>query len=197
MLRKILWMPLVLCFLYVLLVLIRIPVIDKQKETEEAIEKIQNQHITAMDVLNTNPPPVPDQTQNDATLLGIDTNRNGIRDDIELILSNTTSTPQVRAGELQYAHTLQLYLTEVFNKETWRAVAIQEDRAFQCLGQAFRQEGVNEDDLFLLMEARVSNIRNLVFNTPKRKEAYKNAMDFITNFGLENHIVCDIDPSVL
>ncbi|MBY0293904.1 hypothetical protein K2Q08_01070 [Patescibacteria group bacterium] len=191
--RKIFWMPLVLCFLYIFLVLIRIPVVSKHKKTEEAVAKIQAQHITMGDVLGNNPPPVPNQAENDATLLGIDTNTNGIRDDVELILSNTISTSRVRAGELQYAHALQLYLTEVFDKETWRAISIQEDRAFQCLGQAFRAEGVNEDDLFPLMGDRVATLKGLVFNTPERKGAHERAMNFITNFGLENHVVCDVD----
>lgn len=191
------WLPILLCFSFILLVALRVPVVAEQERTHKTVAHIKAQHIAVGDVLGNNLPPVPDQTRNDATLLGIDSNNNGIRDDVELALLASTSASGIRAGELQYARVLQLYLTEVFNKDTWRAVSVQEDRAFQCLGQAFRQTGVKEDDLLPTTLARVADIKNLTFNTQARKDVHEKAMSFITSFGLENQIVCDIDPSTI
>jgi hypothetical protein len=194
------WAPIVLCLLYIVLVLVRIPVLADKEKTKEAAAHIRAEKITMGDVLGIDLPTMPDDIQDNSTLEGLDTNKNGIRDDVELELFKTRAsidTTRVRAAELQYAHILQSYLTDVFNKDTWEATSAQEDRAFQCLGQTFRRAGVKEDELFPLMEVRVAYLKGLVFNTQKRKDAYKRAMNFTTGFGLENRTVCDVDPDTL
>lgn len=195
--QKILWAPLALCLLYIALVLVRVPAVGEKEKTEKTVAYIRAQQITVRDVLGNHLPSPPNQTQDDTTILGVDSNGNGVRDDVELSIFASTSLPGIRASELQYAHTLQLYLTDVFDKETWRAVSVQEDRAFQCLGQALRRAGVKDDELVSATLGRAADIKSLVFNTQARKDAHEKAMNFITSFGLESQTVCDIDPSTL
>lgn len=194
-LKALRWVPLVLCFLYVVIVLLRIPAVTEKEKTQKTVARIEAQKITIDDVLQRSLPLMPKASGNDSDLLGIDANNNAIRDDLELALATTSAG--VRAAKLQYVRTLQSYLTDVFNKETWEAVAVQESRAYQCLGQTFRKIGVNENDLFPLMETQVAYLKGLVFNTKARKDQYKKAMHFITGFVLENSNVCDVDPAML
>ena len=48
-------------------------------------------------------PPMPDKTLNDATLLGIDSNNNGVRDDVEIKIMHKFKRPIEQALMIQYA----------------------------------------------------------------------------------------------
>lgn len=52
-------------------------------------------------------PPEPDKTANNATLAGVDSNNNGIRDDVERWIARTYDTPQERSVVAQTAKALQ------------------------------------------------------------------------------------------
>ncbi|MBY0472820.1 hypothetical protein K2Q00_00860 [Patescibacteria group bacterium] len=196
-LRMSLWAPLALCLFFMVLVLLRIPVRVDKKNTEKSVANIQAQHITVGDVLGNNLPPIPNQTQNSATLLGIDANKNNIRDDIELAIFATATNARVRAAELQYAFAKQMALTSVFNSDTWVAFAIQESRGFQCLGQALRRAGVAEDDRISRVVARTEEITALTLDTQLRRDVYERNMKFMTGYVLDRSHVCDVDLGTL
>lgn len=191
------WVPITLLLLFILIVLLRIPVLLDKKKTQEAVVQIQARHITIGDVLGANLPPAPNQAQNDATLVGVDANKNGIRDDIELALFSTSASARVRAAELQYVFAKQLALTSVFNSDTWVAFAVQENRGFQCLGQTLRREGVSEDDLIPTVIARVEHLTASMLDTQLRKDTYERNMQFMAGYVLDRSHVCDVDQGTL
>lgn len=160
-------------------------VFDKQK-TDAAVAQIHAQKITLSDVEGKALPPVPDQAENDATLAGIDKNDNGIRDDVELaIFKEYPNSAKIRAAELQYAMTEQMFLTKVFNTGTWQAVAEEDGRANLCM---FKMPGA------LIKE---NDVETLVFNTQTRMEARDKAFQFITSHGIASGNPCDVDLNIL
>lgn len=179
------WPLLVLVLAYAALVIYRIPAVGEAQRTKVAIANIEARHITLNDVTGINLPPVPYQPENDATVAGIDKNGNGIRDDVErAIFANYPNDPKIRAAELQYAMTEQMFLTDVFNTDTWKAVAEQDDRAFDCgHGVVTYQESLK--------------VQDLVFNTQMRKDAEAKAYTFTTSNGPTSGAACDIDLSTL
>lgn len=186
------WVLMGVCAGFAVLVLLRIPIVVDQQKTADRVAYIQGQKITQDDVRGTHKPQAPNVSENSATRAGVDSNTNGIRDDVERsIIEHTTDLP-TRAAELQYARALQFYVTDVFNKETWAAAATQEDRAYQCLGQALRRSGIQEDSLVFEMSKRTTQLQELVLNTPLRKEAYTTASKYVTGFGLPDDKVCDV-----
>ncbi|OGC94547.1 hypothetical protein A2389_01875 [Candidatus Adlerbacteria bacterium RIFOXYB1_FULL_48_10] len=197
MLRVVRWVPLVLCLLYILLVLVRIPAVAEKEKSGKAVIDIQAQHITVGDVLGNNLPPTPDEAQNSATLAGVDVNKNNIRDDIELSIFSATTNAQVRAAELQYVFAKQLALTSVFDSDTWVAFVVQENRGFQCLGQALLQAGVPKNNLISMVVKRTEELTALTLDTQLRKDAYERAERFATSYVLDGSHVCDVDLDML
>ena len=57
-------------------------------------------------------PPMPDKTLNDSTLLGIDSNNNGVRDDVEIWIYTTYDKPIERAVFMQSARAYQIVIQE-------------------------------------------------------------------------------------
>ncbi|MDE2071474.1 MAG: hypothetical protein KGI70_01945 [Patescibacteria group bacterium] len=172
------WALLVLVLAYIGLVLYRIPAVAEQQKTDAAVQKIHSQKITLADVTGTNLPPPPDKAHNDATVAGIDKNNNGIRDDVELwIFSKYPNSAKIRAAELQYAMTEQMYFTQVFNTETWKAVAEENSRANICL---------------TIVGKNFIEVRSLVLNTQLRKDEEEKIFDFITSHGPAKGEPCDV-----
>ncbi len=151
--------------------------LDKDK-TDAAVAQIHAQKLTLADVVGANLPSVPDQAENDATVAGIDTNNNGIRDDVELaIFAKYPNSPQIRAAALQYAMAEQMYLTRVFNEGTWKAVAEEVGRAHLCILDA---------------NANRKEVEAMTFNTEIRNGAREKAYEFITSYGPADGKSCDV-----
>src|SRR3989344_7720353 len=132
--RWVRWPLLALAVLYIALVVYRAFVLVAEDETRVAVENIHAERLTMDDVDGKHLPPPPDLAQVDATIEGIDANGNGIRDDVELaIFAKYPNNLKVRAAELQYAMALQMYLTRVFNSETWVAAVQQTGRGYGCV----------------------------------------------------------------
>lgn len=183
--RWVRWPLLVLAVAYVALVIYRIPWAFEQDKTAQATAFIQAQHITMADVMGTNLPPVPYEPENDATVAGVDKNNNGIRDDVELaIFKKYPNSAKIRAAELQYALTEQMFLTQVFNTETWKAVAEEDSRAFECATE-------------ILSNAQIKEVENWVYDTTERTNAQAAAYEFTTSNGTSPGIYCDIDLNSL
>jgi len=174
----------VLC-LFIIGVALDVPASNLQDKTATAIQYIQSQKITLNDVDGTNLPPQPYEPENDATVAGVDKNNNGIRDDVELaIFAKYPNSEKIRAAELQYAMTEQMFLTQVFNTDTWKAVAEEDARAYTCA-------------LSVISYDESVQLQNLVFNTQTRQTAEQKAFEFTTSHGSTSGNACDIDLSLL
>ncbi|HEV7449284.1 MAG TPA: hypothetical protein VGP13_01965 [Candidatus Paceibacterota bacterium] len=193
--RWVKWPILVLLLLFILLfIFVGMPLGKQKYETDQAVAYIHAQKLTHDDVFGSLPP-VPDKAESDKTLAGIDANNNGIRDDVEIaIYNNHKDSAKVTAAMYQYAKTEQLFLTHVFNTETWKAAAEEDSRASYCIAETYPR-----DDLKKFGEvtgARTKEVEDLVFNTPERKTTQDKVDDFATSFGSASGEACDVDVSI-
>lgn len=172
------WPLFVLVVLYVAAVVWRTFDMFDEDKTAAAVAEIHAQKVTLADVDGSKLPAAPDSAVNDATVEGIDANGNGIRDDVELAIFEKYTDQKARAAALQYAMAEQMYLTKVYNTETWKAVAEETTRAHLCV-----------------METEVDRkiIESFVFNTEIRKDAEKKAYEFTTSHGEAPGQVCDVE----
>ncbi|MDO8548495.1 MAG: hypothetical protein Q7R71_02380 [bacterium] len=174
------------------MVLYRIPAVGEQQRTQEVVAKIHAQKITLADVIGNVLPPTPNKEENDATVEGIDKNNNGIRDDVELaIFAKYPNSAKIRAAELQYAMTEQMFLTEVFNAETWKAVAQQDSRGYACIGETIPRTNITEN--LKTLDLLIKEVQDLVFNIQMRKNAKERAYSFTTSYADLRISACDID----
>lgn len=180
------WVLLALFIGYAALVAYRMFALREESASRIAVADIEARRITQADVDGTKLPPQPDSAKNNATLAGIDSNQNGIRDDVERAIfeeyptSSPTSTA-IRAAELQYAMDLQIQLIEVVDSSTWKAAVQQWDRGFGCLYEV----STNYSDL-------EQEIDTLVLNTESREKQLESLEEYKTAHKLPPDPDCDI-----
>ena len=190
--RRVRWPLAIFGLILVALVIYRIPAVIEQERTAETVDRIYAQRLTPEHVDGKHLPQPPDPAQVDATIEGVDANANGIRDDVELaIFAKYPNSPYTRAAELQYAMALQLYLTEVFNSETWKIAAEQKSRGSTCLSLTYPRDDLEQ--FFKVIDARVGEVDDLMLNTSARKEKYDALDEFTTSYGIRDTNVCDLD----
>src|SRR3989338_2519595 len=142
----------VLAIAFVALVIWRMFVLADNDQTKVDVARIHATKLTWSDI-NGELPPEPDTAENNATLVGVDSNSNGIRDDVErAIYLKYKDTPRVAIPMLQYAKELQMEFTEVHNSETLIAVIQEEGRGYSC---------VNDDK-------KTKEVEGLVLNNDER-----------------------------
>jgi len=162
-----------------------------ERKTADVVAHIQAQKITMRDVDGKNLPPTPDPKLVDATVEGVDANDNGIRDDVELaIFKMYPNSPYTRAAELQYAMAQQMYLTQVFDTETWKAVAVALGRATQCIGEAYPRTDIQKG--LDMLNQRTREVESLVFNTVGRRSKNATVGEFTTSYGDSGEVACDV-----
>ncbi|MCX6723808.1 MAG: hypothetical protein NT155_01375 [Candidatus Staskawiczbacteria bacterium] len=168
--------------------------IAEKERTQRAIDFINSQKITMDDVMGKNLPPAPDQKLNDSTLAGIDTNKNYIRDDVELaIFKKYPDSAKIRAAELQYAQALQLELTQVSNSETLVPAMQKEGSAYQCFGLSIMSESMAALSAVTILDQKDKEVTNLVLNTDLRKKTYSDAYKkYMTSYSSLSGNKCDI-----
>ena len=188
----------IILVLFATLVAYRMPVVIEKEKTDETVARIHAQKLTIENVNGEHLPPPPDPAQVDATIEGVDANANGIRDDVELaIFEKYPNDIKIRAAELQYAMALQMYLTEVFNSETWAAVAVQSGKGYGCIygtGPSVTLSDGNERirQAFAIVQKRIDETENLVFNTSERRSAYDDVEKYTTSSGSSDGEDCDL-----
>ena len=186
-----LWTAIIIFAAFVAVVIIRIPHAVEQKKTAEAVAKIHATKLTLDDVMGKNLPPDPGLDAN-KTIEGVDANKNGIRDDVELaIFKKYPNSARIRAAELQYAMILQIGLTQIFNSATLVAMAQERTRAGGCL---YKLGG----GIKVAIE-REDSFKKLILNTDARKnkleEMYQKYM--VSHGDIEGKSDCDINPTTL
>ena len=142
----------VLALVFAVLVIWRWNVLEGDKQTTVDVERIHATKLVWNDI-NGALPPEPDSAENNATLAGVDSNNNGIRDDVErAIYLQYKDNQRAVVAMLQYAKELQMEFTEVYNSETLVAVIQEEGRGFGCVGDREKRK----------------EVESLVFNNDKR-----------------------------
>ena len=187
----------IILFLYIGLVVYRIPAAQEKLATEDAVNRIHSQKLTLADVMGDNLPPEPDPALKDGTIEGVDANSNGIRDDVELALFKLhPESARLRAAQLQYAMALQIELTDdIFNPETFIAAIQEGDRASSCISNLYPRDDLKE--FLKVSNERQEEVEQLVFNTDSRKERREEVLNFLTSYGPIDRSYCDIDTIAL
>jgi hypothetical protein len=168
-----------------------------KKGVQEQIAKIHATKLTLADVMGDNLPPDPGAAA-DATIAGIDANKNGIRDDVELaVFKAYPNSAKIRMPLLQYALSMQQQMTlNVVTKDTVTAtVEDTESRASVCLWTLSSRDNlekfIKETDYYEKF------VKDLQLNNPSRINYLHNIIEGnLGSFGLSND-GCDIEPSTL
>ncbi len=207
---KIVWKIIQIFFVIILIILVFIGIyylhekIEKQK-AQKIVPEIHNQKLTIDDVMGKHLPPKPNAQLNNSTLDGIDFNKNGIRDDVELaIFKLYPDSARIRSGALQYAKAMQMHFRkDITNSEIFVAVLQEKRRGSSCLYQQepVLNQNANEEEIkriFSILDIRDKEIENLVFNIEiRKKKKEENYEKYMTTMGSMSGNNCDIDPMTL
>ncbi|MSU45327.1 MAG: hypothetical protein EXS47_01730 [Candidatus Zambryskibacteria bacterium] len=189
------WVGLILLSAFVVLVIVRMFVLDAKERTAEQVAKIHATKLTLDDVMGKNLPPDPGG-EADKTIQGVDANKNGIRDDVELaIFKEYPNSAKTRAVLLQYALALQMEVTQsVVNEGTVGAISNTEDGAFFCITKIV--PGNDKQKNMITIKQYENFVLDRQINTDARKKARN---DFYKNLGNGSvgNSNCDIDINSL
>jgi len=115
-------------------------------------------------------PPEPDPSINNSTLLGVDSNNNGVRDDVEIWIFHTYKEPIVQAVAMQNARAFQIILADPSKaRETKRFMEQVTDCSlyYQRLAEDYNDTIVIPRSTNLYKESKP-----LILNTRERNRAY-------------------------
>ena len=198
--------------IYVVLVVIRMFHFYNLDKTNEQVAKIHNTKLTMDDVTGKNLPQDPG-AEADKTIAGIDANKNGIRDDVELaIFKQYPDSAKTRAVLLQYALALQMEATlPIVNPKTVTAwVEDIHSKADSCVGNLtsrveldkFLDETKNKpefsdernrrlNEYVEKIERNINFVEKKQFNTEERKQYDKDFYKYLRSYSA-SHEECDI-----
>jgi len=176
---------------YFILVIIRMFHFYNLDKTNEQVVKIHNAKLTMDDVIGKNLPPDPG-AEADKTVQGVDFNKNGIRDDVELaIFKKYPDSAKTRAVLLQYALALQMEAVQtVVNEETVGAIAGVEDGAFFCITKIV--PGTDKQENMDIIQKYENFVLDKQINTDARKKTRNDFYNKLSSGSIENR-GCDID----
>ena len=185
-----------LAVFYFVLVIIRMFHFYNLDKTNEQVAKIHNTKLTMDDVTGKNLPLDPG-AEADKTIQGVDANKNGIRDDVELaIFKEYPNSAKTRAVLLQYALALQMEATQVVvNKETVTEVVREQSRAYSCVGKILSRTDM--DKYIKEGDKLRSFIDEKQRNTEERKKARTDFVEKIGSYSESENKVCDVDIYIL
>ena len=188
------WGGIILLVLYIVLVIYRGFVLRAEEKTNEQVAKIHATKLALVDVMGENLPPVPSDP--DSSVAGVDANKNGIRDDVELaIFAEYPNSARTRAVLLQYALALQMEVTqELVNTGTVIAVAQEKSRAAGCIADVTPRDDIQK---FITITQQLTDfVKEKHINTNERDQAQ---VSFYEKLGSYSDIedICDIELSTL
>lgn len=189
------WVFLVLLGLYVILIIGRIIYRFDESKTAEQVAKIHATKLTMDDVTGDNLPADPG-AEADKTVQGVDANKNGIRDDVELaVFKEYPNSTKTRAVLLQYALALQTQMTlPLVNTETVTATAEDRSRALNCIWSISSRSDM---DKFTIETDKNENfIESRVLNSDQRKKYRENVYEYLGSYSRSRES-CDLDLSTL
>lgn len=171
----------------------------KKEIAKPKVEAIHARKLDMDTILGKNLPPIPDATENNRTVLGVDANNNGIRDDVELYLHKKYATStKIRAAQLQYAMALQLSLSDVASSDEMIAIAQEEGRASGCLARLIGELPLTLNSKLEIQRSLDDDTRNFVLNNKLRQEkVFQNSnlisTGYSSSFGKTND--CDFNTN--
>jgi hypothetical protein len=180
--RWVKWPLIILVAGFIVLVVWRTKVLLDQEKIGADVAAIHANRLTKEQLYGPLPQE-PDPTANNATLAGIDTNNDGIRDDVErAIYFKYKDSAKASAAAFQYAKELQMEFTKVYNSDTLVTVMEEESRGSLCISDVNKK----------------NEIRDLIFDTNSRKEWSDSIREkYMQSYGLPQDRGCDIDPKSL
>lgn len=190
------WTAVILAVSFVLLVIARTTHFVETKKTDEQVAKIHATKLTMDDVMGVNLPPDPG-TEVDKTIAGIDANKNGIRDDVELaIFKEYPNSAKTRAVLLQYALALQMEMTlPILNKETATAmVEDNESRALKCIWSISSRDDM--DKFTKETDKNEAFVKERQINTESRKKYTHDFYKYVGSYSMSRGL-CDIELNSL
>ena len=200
-LRIFTWAFLGLVGIFIILLIIRFFNYFEEEKINNQILKIHSTKISMSDVMGDNLPIDPGIMANN-TIVGIDSNNNSIRDDVEIdIFKEYPDSAKTRAVLLQYALSLQMATVQPFiNTVNATEILRKESRADTCLSDILvpRKDPESSRDYSDIekIDFFVNFIENKQFNTEDRKSNRNNFLKNVRSFSdLEDG--CDIDLSKL
>jgi len=122
-------------------------------------------------------PPEPDKKENKKTLLGIDSNNNGIRDDVEIYLVERFKDESIKNIAFDIAKSLQNILL-VTDKESALKAKKELDKAKGCrkhhASEAIKREKTDTNAARFRMKYKIfdAGFRDKQFNTSRRMHTY-------------------------
>ncbi|MBK5215701.1 MAG: hypothetical protein JJE53_02760 [Candidatus Pacebacteria bacterium] len=194
------WAFWVLIGFFIILVIIRFFNLSDVEKTNNQVLKIHSTKLNMSDVLGDNLPPDPGVAA-DTTVEGVDFNKNGIRDDVEIaIFKEYPNSAKTRAVLLQYALALQTMTNQSFiNNEIATAVIQEKSRSYSCIGEIVKRDDSNKvimDNYFEETDLLRFFVENKQLNTTDRiksdSDFYKEVRSY-ADLGKS----CDIDISEL
>ncbi len=202
-LKKILkWVGITFLVLFVVAEIIRLPFRLENEKTAAQVIKIHNTKLQLSDVMGDNLPPDPGM-EADKTIAGVDINKNGIRDDVEIaIFKEYPKSAKTRAVLLQYALTLQMQFTqELINKEIVTEIVTENSRARSCVADTLVPRKTPESHRASAdidkIDKYVYFLENIQVNTEDRKIYNDDFYKHLGSFSDSNNEDCDIDFSKL
>lgn len=136
----------------------------KDKEKEQHYSSAYNDYVKFVFEKQIGEVPAPDPELNDSTLLGIDTDKNGVRDDLQLWINKNydpRANPDINNALKQISRYYQLFLLNAANESEATSYYIKALEGMQCLSW-IRSNG------YIIHK----EIKSLALNTPERIKAY-------------------------
>lgn len=170
----------------------------KEERIKKQVGLIHSAKISLADVMGNSLPLYPENPN--ATIVGVDVNLNGVRDDVELaIFQKYPESAKIRAGLLQYAQVQQMILSQpLVNEEVATEIAKEDSRADKCLADIVapreNPESFRSYTDLIKIEEYISFVEDLQFNISERKKAKEDFYDLVRSFSdLEQKGNCDIN----
>lgn len=193
----------VIAVLFVVLVISRIFHSNEVEKTKAVVAKIHATKLTLDDVMGKNLPPDPG-AEADKTIAGVDVNKNGIRDDVELaIFKDYPNSAKTRAVLLQYALALQMEFTQtIVNTGTVDAVANYGSRSDACLADTLvprkTPESSRDYSDIEKIDTYIKYVTNYQINNEERKKAHHSFYEGnLRGYDNTDAPACDLNISLL
>ena len=193
--RIFIWVFLSLFGAFIILIIFRFFNYFEVEKVNSQVLKIHSTKISMSDVMGDSLPIEP-SIGGDSAIIGIDSNKNGIRDDVEVaIFKEYPNSAKNRAVLLQYALALQMQTVQPFVDTTIATeVAREQSRGFMCIGDINLDK--QSDESYNKLLSLVSFVEDKQFNTEERKNARTIFLKNVRSYSdLEGG--CDIDLTKL
>lgn len=169
----------------------------KDKEKDHDYRSAYSEYVKFIHEKQVGEVPIPDPELNDSTLLGIDTDNDGVRDDLQLRINETyqpSAYPSTNYALKQVSRYYQLFLVNALDKEKAMPYYIKSLESIQCLSW-IRKNGYLEHKEFMAH----------TLNTPERIKAYLKVDSYRIGKGMPESIdrlntnefnhLCEFKPS--